>query len=277
MLNNLATFFALYITNCFMFKQQFLQFLNIYLFCANNNYMLTLFFRCIIVFVIVLLIFRLMGKRQLGELQPFELVITLIIADLATIPMSERNVPLMHGVVPLVTLSILHFLISFISRKSILMRKLISGKPVIVINPNGVDYEALKKLNMNFNDLNEALRGLNYFSLDQIQYAIVETNGKITVLPNAENAPLCATDFGIKKEESTLPIMLICDGKIMTENMKVANVDKYFLQKHIQKVGVFKVKDVLIATIDNNGKMYIQPKDKQYQTITTNYKGGGNW
>lgn len=233
--------------------------------------------RCLIIYIIVLIVFRLMGKRQLGELQPFEFVLTLIIADLAVIPMSEINVPILHGVVPLVTLSILHFLISFISRKSITLRKIISGKPVIVINPNGIDYESLKKLNMNFNDLNEALRGLNYFSLDQIQYAIVETNGKITVLPNADNAPLCATDFDIKKEESTLPIMLICDGKIMKENMRIAKLSEDFLCKEIQKAGAFKIKDVMIATIDNAGKMYVQPKDKKYKTFTTNFKGGDNW
>src|SRR5574344_692308 len=100
--------------------------------------MLTLMFRGIIIYLLVLLIFRLMGKRQLGQLQPFEFVITLIIADLATIPMTEINVPLMHGIVPLVTVSLLHFLISFISRKSIVMRKIFNGKPVIVIRPNGI-------------------------------------------------------------------------------------------------------------------------------------------
>ena len=162
--------------------------------------MFTLLIRCVIVYSIVLVVFRLMGKRQLGELQPFEFVITLIIADLATIPMAEINIPVIHGVVPLLTLMLLHFFISWISRKSIFMRKVINGKPVLIITPDGINYDALKKLNMNLNDLNEALRNLNYCSLDQIEYAIVETNGKITVLPNADNAPLCATDFNIKKE-----------------------------------------------------------------------------
>lgn len=244
---------------------------------ANNRYMLILLLRCVITFVIVLVVFRLMGKRQLGELQPFELVITLIIADLAVIPMSEINIPLLHGLIPLLTLTIFHFFISFLSRKSIFMRKLISGKPVIVINPNGIDYESLKKLNMNFNDLSEALRGMNYFSFDQIQYAIVETNGKITVLPNADNAPLCATDFNLQKEETTLPITLVCDGKLMKDNLKIAQVNEYFVQKSIQKAGIFKIKDCMLATLDNSGKMYVQPKSKQYKTFTVNYKGGGNW
>lgn len=236
--------------------------------------MFTLLIRCVIIYLIVLIIFRLMGKRQLGELQPFEFVITLIIADLATIPMAEINIPIIHGIVPLLTLMVLHFFISWISRKSIFMRKVINGKPVLVITPQGVNYEALKELNMNLNDLNEALRNLNYFSLDQIEYAIVETNGKMTVLPNSQNAPLCATDFNIKKEQSALPIMLINDGKFMKENLNVAKLNEQFVLKHIRKAGAYNPKDVIICTIDNLGKIYVQIKDKPYQVIQTNHKIG---
>lgn len=236
--------------------------------------MFTLLIRCIIIYLIVLIIFRLMGKRQLGELQPFEFVITLIIADLATIPMAEINIPVIHGIVPLLTLMVLHFFISWISRKSIFMRKVINGKPVLVITPQGVNYQALKELNMNLNDLNEALRNLNYFSLDQIEYAIVETNGKMTVLPNSDNAPLCATDFNIKKEQSALPIMIINDGKLMKENLNVAKLDEQFVLKQIRPLGAYKPKDVVVCTIDNLGKMYVQVKDKPYQVIQTNHKIG---
>ncbi len=236
--------------------------------------MFTLLMRCIIIYLVVLVIFRLMGKRQLGELQPFEFVITLIIADLATIPMAEINIPIVHGLVPLLTLMLLHFSLSWISRKSIFMRKVINGKPVLVITPNGINYEALKELNMNLNDLNEALRNLNYFSLDQIDYAIVETNGKMTVLPNSDNAPLCATDFNIKKEQSALPVMIINDGKIMKENLNVSKIDEKFVLDQIRKVGAFKPKDVIVATIDNLGKMYVQVKDKPYAIIQTKHKVG---
>lgn len=239
--------------------------------------MLTLMIRGIFIYAIVFVIFRLMGKRQLGQLQPFEFVITLIIADLATIPMAEINIPVVHGIVPLVTISLLHFLISFLSRKSITLRRVFNGKPIIVINPNGVDYEALKKLNMDFNDLCELLRETNYFSLDQIQYAIIETNGQMTVLPNADNAPLSAPDFNIKKEKSALPIMLVCDGKIIKENMMIAKVDDDFLQKYMRKAGAFKTKEVMLLTLDNNGKMFIQAKNRKYMSIQTNFRGGNNW
>ena len=219
-----------------------------------------------------------MGKRQLGQLQPFEFIVTLIIADLATIPMSEINVPLLHGVVPLITIALIHFLIGLLSRKSIKLRQVFNGKPIIVISPNGVEYEALRQLNMDFNDLTEALREMNIFSFDEVQYAIIETNGKLTVLPNANNAPLTATDFKIKKEESALPIMLVCDGRKIKENMQIAKIDENFLFTQIKKAGAFKIKDVMIATVDNNGKMYIQARNKKFVTLNIkHFKGGENW
>lgn len=236
--------------------------------------MFTLLIRCVIIYLIVVLVFRLMGKRQLGELQPFEFVITLIIADLATIPMADINIPMVHGLVPLLTLMLLHFSLSFLSRKSLFVRKILSGKPVLVITPDGINYDALKKLNMNLNDLSEALRGQNYFSFDQIDYAIVETNGKITVLPNSKNAPLCASDFNLKKSQSALPIILICGGKVLKENLIVAKVEYQFLLDNIKKLGAFKFKDVIIATMDTNGKMYVQVKDKPYAIIQTKHKMG---
>lgn len=238
--------------------------------------MFTLFLRCIIIYVIVLIIFRIMGKRQLGELQPFEFVITLIIADLATIPMAEINIPLLHGIVPLITLTLIQFLISFLSCKSITLRKIINGKPVIIISPNGIDYENLKKLNMNINDLAEALRNMNYFSLDQIQYAIVETNGKISVLPTAESSPLTVKDLKLKRPKTMLPLMLVCEGKILKENLKTAKLQKNFIEKILNGLGGYELKEVILLTLDNEGTVILQLKDKPTLSLHTNYKGG-NW
>lgn len=227
--------------------------------------------------MIVLLVFRLMGKRQLGELQPFEFVITLMIADIATIPMTEINVPLLHGVVPVITISLLHFLISFLSRKSMTIRKFLNGKPIVVINPQGIDYEALKKLNMTFNDLCEALRQLNYFAIDQVEYAIIETNGKMSVLPKSQNAPLTPQDMKIQTEKAALPLMIVCDGKAIKENLKIAQIDESFLHKQISRVGAYKIKDVVFASIDNSGKLCIEPKNKKLTTFYVSFKGGENW
>lgn len=218
-----------------------------------------------------------MGKRQLGELQPFEFVITLIIADLATMPMGDTGIPLIHGIVPLITLLFLHFCISILTRKSLFFRKLISGKPVIVINPNGIDYENLKKLNLTLNDLQESLRNLNFYSFDDIEYAIVETNGKISVIPKVSSTPVTVEDMKINKPENSLFIILISDGKLVEENMKLAKIDEDFLLKQINKAGEKKFKDILVLTLDNDGNIYVQPKNKPYVTFKTNFKGGNNW
>lgn len=239
--------------------------------------MFTLIARCVVIYLIVLFVFRLMGKRQLGELQPYEFVLTLIIADLATMPMADMGIPLIHGVVPLITLLLLHYGISLLIRKSLFFRKLISGKPVIIISPKGIDYENLKKLNLNLNDVQESLRNLNYFNFDDIEYAIAETNGKITVIPKVSSTPPTCEDLKINKPENHLIIILISDGKIVKENLDLAKVDENFLLKHIKRIGETKIKNILVFTLDNEGNMYIQPKNKEYVTIKTTYEGGNNW
>lgn len=239
--------------------------------------MFTLIARCFIIYLIVLFVFRLMGKRQLGELQPFEFVITLIVADLATMPMADTGIPLIHGVVPLITLLLIHFTISILIRKSIFWRKVISGKPVIIISPEGIDYENLKKLNLNLNDIQESLRTLNYYNFDDIEYAIVETNGKITVIPKVASTPPTCEDLQISKPENHLIMILISDGKLVKENLEVAKLDENFILKQIKKIGESKIKDILVFTLDNNGNMYIQPKNKPYVTLKTSFEGGNNW
>ena len=181
--------------------------------------MITLILRSTIVYCIVLFAVRIMGKRQIGDLQPFELVVTLIIADLACVPISDTTIPIVFGVVPLLTLVVIHYLFTFLNRKSIFFRKLLNGKPIIVITPNGIDYKSLKKLNMTLNDLTEGLRGNQCFNIDSVAYAIVETNGNISVLLKSQMQPVNNEDMKIKTEKSTLDVILINDGKILEENI----------------------------------------------------------
>ncbi len=220
--------------------------------------MLTIILRSIIIYLIVLLVFRLMGKRQLGQMQPFELVLTLIIADLATIPMAEVSVPVLHGIIPLLTLVVLHFVLTLLTKTSTFLSKVVSGKPVIIINPKGIDYKAMKNLNLSTDDLFGALRECGYFSIDQVQYAIMETNGKVSIMPKAESAPATNGDLKLKVDESFLPITLVSEGKIMNENMALAGVDKEKIEKIVKSQGGSKIKDVLLLTIDKTGSSYIQ-------------------
>lgn len=215
-----------------------------------------------------------MGKRQIGEMQPFELVITLIIADLATIPMAETALPLIQGVIPLITLGCLHYLICLLSRKSVTFRRIFSGKPVILLDSNGIIYENMKKVNMNFNDLLEGLHSAGYFNLEELLYVILQTNGTMTVVNRAPYAPLTANDINIEKEQATLPMIIISKGKIMNENLKLAKIDEKFLLDNIKKVGFNSLKDILLLTFSNEGKIYVQGNKGKFQTIQTDYSGG---
>lgn len=239
--------------------------------------MLVLIFRSLVVYTLVLIIIRLMGKRQVGELQPFELVVTLIIADLACVPMSEVTVPLIHGIAPLITLLTLHFIITKLSQKSLKFRKIISGQPKVVINPNGIDFKMLKDLNMNINDLTEAIRTAGYFDFEDVNYAIVETNGNINVIPKASATPVTNIDLQIVKAENSLPLMLISCGKIETENLKLASIEPEFLKQQLLIYGIRSIKEVVYCDINQHGKMYIQPKCSTYIIHNINYKGGGRW
>ena len=236
----------------------------------------TLITRSIIIYSLVFFLIRLMGKRQIGEMQPFELVITLIIADLATIPMAETALPLVHGIIPIITLAILHYLLTFVSQKSLKFRKWLNGKPVIVINPDGIDFQAMKKLNMNFNDLMEGIRGCGYFNLEEILYAIMQTNGTLTILPRSAYAPLNATSVGIKVESASLPIILMTKGKAIKENLVITKLDENFIDMQLKKLNLPK-REVAFLSINSNGKMYIQPQNGKYIVVETNYKGEGNW
>lgn len=234
--------------------------------------------RTIIIYICVLVVVRLMGKRQIGEMQPFEFVITLIIADLACIPMAELSVPLLHGVVPILTILIVHFFICVLARKFMFARYLLTGKPAIVVSPNGIDYKELKALNMTLDDLLELLRGCDVISLADVQYAIIETNGNLSVVKKSETEPVTREDMKIKTSQNSLPINLIMDGKLMQENLKVAGIDDKLINICLKKAGIEKVKDVLILTIDANGEVFIQDKKAGgSKSFDIKYDGSGKW
>lgn len=229
--------------------------------------MTTVIIRAIIIYTLVLIIFRLMGKRQIGEMQPFELVLTLTIADLATIPMGDLSIPILHGIVPLFTLSLVHFILVYFSKKSHSLSKIISGKPIIIINPNGLDWESLNLLKLSPDDVFGAIRSKGYFKLEQIEYAIMETNGQINVLPKADYAPVTNKDLKIKAETEGIPITIVSEGSILQENLKLAKVEESFVDKILKKAKIKSLKDCLILTMDELGTIYIQEKGKKYQIL----------
>lgn len=229
--------------------------------------MLVLFIRVQIIYFVVLLFLRIMGKRQIGEMQPYELVITLIIADLATVPMSDSNIPLLNGILPLAILVIVHYSITVLTRKSIFFRKIISGKPVIVISPDGIDYKSLKKLNMNLDDLQESLRQCNYFNFEQVQYAIVETNGKMSVIPTSQDAPATAQDVKANNPPPTIPALIVSDGKVIKDNFEAVNINEDKFEKLLKQLNIKKLKQVIVMDLDEDGKLYYQLKGENFKVI----------
>ena len=229
--------------------------------------MFVVFLRVVIIYVTVLVFLRLMGKRQIGEMQPYEVVITLIIADLATLPMSDTNIPLLNGILPLAILVLIHFLITILTRKSIKIRRFMSGRPVVVISPKGIEYQALKDLNMNIDDLLESIRQANYYSFDQILYAIIETNGKMSIVPTSENTPATAQDVNANNPPANLPHVIISDGKLIKDEMKEVELDNKKLHKILSHIKVNSLKDLIILSIDSKGKTYYQKKGENFRLI----------
>lgn len=230
--------------------------------------MITLVLRSVIIYSIVLFSVRLMGKRQIGDLQPFELVATLIIADLACVPMSDTSVPIMFGIIPLFSLVVLHHFLTVLNRKSITIRKLLNGRPVIVIDEMGINYNALKKLNMTLNDLTEGLRASQCFNLNDVAFAIVETNGNISVLLKSQVVPASNADLKIKTTPSCLQTIIVNDGFIIKENLNLLNLKEDFVFSVLKKENIKNIKNVLIIALNkSSGEIYIQEKNKQYKTI----------
>lgn len=239
--------------------------------------MLIILFRVLIVYLIVLFFLRFMGKRQVGELQPFELVITLVMADIATLPMTQTSMPLLFSVIPLTMIVVLHFIVSLLARKSIFFRKILNGRPVVVISPKGVEFGALRELNMTFDDLIQGLRSSNCFRLEDVEYAIVETNGTLSVILKSEASPVSNESLGLKLPPSSLPLILVSGGKLLKKNLKIAEVDEKFLEIIYKKVNVKSYKDIVVLTLDTNGSCYVQSKNHDYLTFKLDYDGVGKW
>ena len=159
--------------------------------------MLVTFFRAILLYIIVLIVMRLMGKREIGQLQPFELAISIMIADLASIPMTDTGVPISNGIIPILGLLVMHLVISVVNLKSIKAREIICGKPRILIYRGRIDEKALKKERFTINELEERLRGNNVVNLGDVEYAILETSGNITVIQKPEKRNTIPEDFNI--------------------------------------------------------------------------------
>ena len=223
--------------------------------------MIITFVRSIVLYIIVLIVMRLMGKREIGQLQPFELAISIMIADLASIPMTETGIPITRGIIPILGLLIVHLIISLINLKSIKAREIICGKPRILIYRGKIDEKALKKERFTINELEERLRDKDVFNIGDVEYAILETSGEVTVIQKPNKRTTIPEDFNIMPEYEGIPYDLVVDGKVMDKNLTAIGRNHVWLRKQVEK---FKItpEEALVVTIDGKGQIFCQKKER---------------
>lgn len=224
--------------------------------------MLITFFRAIVLYIIVLIVMRLMGKREIGQLQPFELAISIMIADLASLPMTETGVPISNGIIPILGLLVMHLAISMLNMKSTKAREIICGKPSILIFRGKVDEKVLKKERFTINELEERLRDNNIFNIGDVEYAVLETSGQVTVIPKPNKRPTTPEDFNMEPKYEGIPYDLVVDGRVMYKNLEKIGKNYVWLKKQTEKFGI-KPEDALVVTIDGDNQFFCQPLEKE--------------
>lgn len=222
--------------------------------------MLIVVLRTLILYTVTFVLLRIMGKRQVGQLQPYELVIIILVADLAAIPMENTGIPLLRGLVPILVLFVAQVTLAYISLKSETARSLISGKPSVLIE-NGLIVESeLRRLRYNINDLLEQLRQKNVANIADVEFAILETSGQLSVILKSQKRPVIPEDLNIPTKYEGLPAALITDGHISRENLKKVNLNSEWLRDELAKFGINDPKDVFFASLDTQGNLYCQVK-----------------
>ncbi len=218
-------------------------------------------FRTVALYALIILGIRLMGKRQVGELEPSELVFTLLIADLAAVPMQDFGIPLLTGVAPIVTLLCVTLLISLCTMRSIRFRALLCGKPSIVVDNGRLCQREMEKNRFTLDELSEELRVQGVSDLTTVRYAILETNGQLTVLLKAAEAPLTAGQAGLRPKESGLPVWIVSDGRLMAENLRRRGLDEAWLDRELRRRHVKHIKEVFALSVDEQGQVYFAKKE----------------
>jgi uncharacterized membrane protein YcaP (DUF421 family) len=222
--------------------------------------MLIIFIRASILYLFIVVIMRLMGKKQIGELQPTELVVALVIADLSAVPMENLNVPILYGIIPVLTLFIIGEFFSFVALKSDKARGVIYGKPSIIIEHGVILEGELRKQRFNINDLLEQLRIGGHPSIEDVEYAILETTGDLSIIPKSTKRPVNTGDLKLMVKQDILPTTAIIDGRILSSNLKLRNLDDEWLQKQLSKHKITSAKDVFFAFIADNNEFKYQLK-----------------
>lgn len=225
--------------------------------------MVIAFMRTLILYLLIILGIRLMGKRQVGELEPSELVLALIIADLAAVPMQDFGIPLLAGVIPIFTLLCVTMILSVLTMKSIRFRALICGRPSVIVADGKLRQREMYRNRFTLDELMEELRMQGVSDLTTVKYAILETNGRVSVLLKSEEMPVTAKQMQLHPQEPGLPVILINDGRLITHNLKGRGLDDIWLQKQLEAHHVRRPEQVFLLTVDETGTVYFVPKEER--------------
>ena len=215
--------------------------------------MIAIIIRTLILYIILTLGIRLMGKRQIGDMQPNELVVTLVISEIAAIPLQDTDQPILNGICSIFGLVVLEILLSVLAMKNMAVRRLISGQSVIIIRDGVIDQTAMKKVRMTILDLIELLRGQDVFEIEDVAFAVLEVNGDLNVLLKSQKQTLTPKDMNLTPNSATLPLPVISDGKIISDTLNNFEISKEELNKLLERERV-KLKDVFLMTIDKDRK-----------------------
>ena len=211
--------------------------------------MIISYLRTIIIYAVLIAVIRLMGKRQIGQMEPSEFVVTMLVANLAAIPMQDSGVPLFSGLVPILTILALELVLSALSLRSILLRKVLCGKPVILIENGNILQKNLEKTRVTLDELTGHLREKDILDLRSVQYAILETNGNLSVFPYPKDRPATAKDAGIQSKRQYLPLTIISDGKLLKSNLAKANKDHAWVDQVLSRYNA-RIQDTWLLTVD---------------------------
>lgn len=217
--------------------------------------MIVVLIRSIILYIAVLISLRVMGKGEIAEMNAFDLVITLLLAEVAAIPMENNNIPLLYGIASIVGLVFMQTFISYFALKSRRLSSFLSGKPAVLINKGKIDYKALKKERITIDEIFEQLRVQGFFNIKDVQYAILETDGNLSVIPSPSH------DGNTSKDFKHLPVSLIIDGRIIDNGLKSVYKNKNWLFNILKSHNIKDYKDVLICILDEDDNIFIQKKD----------------
>lgn len=218
--------------------------------------MITAFARTVILYFLIMTGLRLMGKRQIGDLEPGELVLTMMISDLATVPMQDFGIPLLAGVIPILTLLALSMLLSQLSLSSLRFRRLACGAPSVLIREGVVQQEAMRKNRYTLDELLEELRGQGITDVEEVKYAVLENSGQLSVLPWTRKRPPTAEALGLRTEEDvTLPLVLVNDGRLIRRNLEARGLDEAWLREALRKEGLSSHREAFLLTLDEGGKV----------------------